>query len=224
VLFRSALALVLALGAAVLLAGYWLPACDDLHKLSPEHPADALVPLGGSWARPPHAADIFSRGLARQVWVPRPVDDPEARFLTSAGVYLPKQEEVYRRLLVKGGVPETAIRYFGEGLVSTAAEARAFAAAAGQPARVLLVTSPYHVRRARLAFSRALPESEVLVSATPHEPYPRHWWSTQQSAQKTIMELAKLTFYLLGGEFDSASFAPQAPKDGGPAPEKAGGG
>lgn len=206
------LALLLAGAAALLLAGSWLTRDDDLAGLSRENPARAIAVLGGSPFRPLHAADLYARGLAPLVYVSAPVRAKDVALLESVGAAPLPQEEVYRRLLAARGVPEAAIRAFGQGLVSTAREAAELARELGPgPGTLVVVTSPYHVLRARLTFRRDLPGWKVLVSATPYEPFPARWWTTQQTALKVLSETAKLAWFLLGGRYGPDSFdAPAA--------------
>jgi uncharacterized SAM-binding protein YcdF (DUF218 family) len=194
---------LLLLGAlALLLAGSWLTRDDDLAGLDREHPAAAIVVLGGSPFRPLHAADLYARELAPLIYVSAPVRAKDTPLLDSVDAAPLPQEEVYARLLKSRGVPAEAIRTFGAGLVSTAAEARELSRLLGPgPGALVVVTSPYHVLRTRLTFGREMPGWRVLVSGTPYEPFPARWWSTQQTALKVLSETAKLAYFLLGGRF-----------------------
>jgi hypothetical protein len=69
-------------------------------------------------------------------------------------------------------------------------------------ARVLVVTSPYHVRRAVMAFSDAFGEgTQVTVTGTPYETFPDDWWRSQDATRNVLLELAKVMLYLGGGRF-----------------------
>ncbi len=67
------------------------------------------------------------------------------------------------------------------------------------------MTSPSHVRRARLIVERALAGRGVTlaVCATPYESLRDDWWRTQDSARDVVLEWTKLMFYLLGGRFST---------------------
>ncbi len=204
---------LLALGAAaLLLAGTWLTRGDDLSGLSREHPATAIVVLGGSPFRPLHAADLYARGLAPLVYISAPVRAKDTSLLESVGAAPLPQEEVYARLLAARGVPPETQRGFGAGLVSTASEARELSRLLGPgPGDLVVVTSPYHVLRTRLAFRQEMPGWRVRVSGTPYEPFPARWWGTQQTALKVLSETAKLAYFLLGGRFGPDTYdAPAA--------------
>ena len=187
-----------AIGAAVGLsyAGEWLSVGDQPQK------ADAILVLGGSFTRPFQAADLYRQGFARKIYVSVPAREDQYRLVDEAGVSFPREEEVVRQVLLKKGVPASAIEYFGNGSLSTAAEAQAARVLFGKGApRLLVVTSPYHLRRARMTFSAALPAADIRVIATSYDPLPLAWWKDQSAARNVLLELAKITYYKLGGRF-----------------------
>lgn len=168
----------------------------------PPAKADMIVVLGGSPTRPLHAADLYREGYAPEVWVPRPYRGSAAEQLKKLGAQPEPEEELYRRILLKKGVPAAAIRVYGDGVMSTSDEALSLRREARLDGkRLLLVTSPWHARRARWIFRRELPEAEVSVAATPYEEFTRRWWTRQALANAAILETAKLAYYLLGGRF-----------------------
>jgi uncharacterized SAM-binding protein YcdF (DUF218 family) len=202
-LFHVAEHLLLAavlLGAGLLItAGFWLQNGD-----SPA-PSDVMVVLGGNFSRPAYAAELYQLGMAKKIYVGRTYRKKSERILDRNMVAYPRQEEVYRALLVKKGVPVQAITYYGDDLMSTVQEAESLASELGQgPGSLLVVTSPYHARRAGLAFRKALPGWEVRVVGTPSERLPAAWWTEQESARIVLLEIPKTIFYLLGGRFRSS--------------------
>lgn len=197
-LFLLIVFIAAAIGAAVGLsyAADWLSAGDRPQK------ADAILVLGGSFTRPFQAAEFYRQGLARKIYVSVPAREDQLRLLDEAGIAYPRDEEVVREVLLKKGVPAAAIEYFGKDSISTAAEARAARAlfAKGAP-KLLVVTSPYHLRRTRMTFADALPGADVRVIATSYDPFPQVWWKDQNAARNVLLELAKISFYQLGGRF-----------------------
>lgn len=152
--------------------------------------ADAIIVLAGDPARPRHAADLFRQGYAPVVYLCRPAERS-----------LPPEEEVNRGILLKGGVPPDAIRTYAEGAQNTLAEARvSFEALPAQVKSVLLVTSPRHVRRARMIFTDVLGARgiRVAVAATPDQAFPDPWWSNRDSARQSTRELVKALLYSAG--------------------------
>ncbi|GFK94991.1 hypothetical protein NNJEOMEG_02839 [Fundidesulfovibrio magnetotacticus] len=203
-LFHVAEHLLLA-GAVIFLgllvtAGFWLQASD------PPATCDALVVLCGNFSRPAYAAELHQLGLAKKVYVGRAYRSRGERLLDESHVPYPRQEETFRALLRKKGVPAEAIEYYGDELLSTAQEAEALAAHLGPgPGSIMVVTSPYHTRRAGMIFRDALPGWDVRVVGAPTERLQPAWWSDQESARMVLLELPKILFYKLGGRFRSGA-------------------
>jgi len=102
-----------------------------------------------------------------------------------------------KRLAVAGGVPESAIlvepasntTQENARLVADLMTARSFTTA-------ILVTSPYHQRRAADLFGREFPPAHLTFSNYPaRDPAwdPNTWWLGEPSRTLTIVELAKLS-------------------------------
>ncbi len=177
-------------------AADWLSVSDQPQK------ADAILVLGGGYARAFQAADLYRRGLAPRIYVSVPAREHQHRLLDEAGIAFPREEEVVRDVLLKKGVPRNVIAYLGKDLISTAEEAQAARALFGNGARrLLVVTSPYHLRRARMIFTDAMPKADIRVTPTGYDPVPSFWWKDQTAARNVMQELAKIVFYQLGGRF-----------------------
>ena len=192
--------LTLAAAAAVLAAVGAYHIAGWLREPDPPQRAEAIIVLGDDPTRVLQGADLYRAGFARRVLLSAPARSPRWLRLELEGLQMPWFEEVGRTLLLRRDVPATAIETFGQRLTSTVAEARAIAAlfADGSPT-LLVVTSPYHVRRARMIFRDALPHANVLVVASGYEKFPDRWWSERDAAPQVVLECAKLAFYLLGG-------------------------
>ena len=54
-----------------------------------------------------------------------------------------------------------------------------------------------------MIFEDVVPQCTVLATGTPYQSFPKRWWSTRTSAVKTVEEIVKIVFYLLGGRFKS---------------------
>lgn len=202
--FKRCVATLLALGVlaavGVAVAAYnvagWLRADD-----APER-ADAIVVLADEPTRALAGADLYHARHAPRVLLSRPYRAQRRVLAEREGVPYPWFEEAARKLLVRKGVPESAIETFGRDMRSTAAEALALREryATGTPT-LLVVTSPYHVRRARLILARALPNARVLVVASRYEHFPDRWWTDREAAPQVVLECAKLVYFMLGGRF-----------------------
>jgi uncharacterized SAM-binding protein YcdF (DUF218 family) len=187
---------------ALLYAGSWLKLATSPRE------ADAIVVLAGAYERSLYAADLYNQHLAPKVYVSVPVQDPGARKVEALGIPLPHEFEVHRQVLMKKGVPAGNIHSFGTANLSTAEEAEELRKLlAAKSERLLVVTSPYQARRAKLIFDRAFEGSgaNITVVATPYEDFPDEWWRSQSSARNTVLELTKIAWFHLGGRFRSAA-------------------
>ncbi len=200
---RCVLAVVALVAATVAIVAFvawhaaaWLGADDMPVK------ADAVLVLGAEPTRAITAADLYQEGFASVIYLSVPRRERRWAALAGDGIRWPWFEETARVLLRNRGVPDSQIRLLGQDLPSTVAEAAEAARALGTRAGTLLiVTSRYHVYRARLIFAEALPATRVLVVASGAEPLPERWWTDPEAARNVVLELVKLVFYRLGMSF-----------------------
>lgn len=178
------------------LASSWLLASDSPAR------ADVIVVLAGDVRRARYAADLYREGHAAEVLISRPERERWERMLDDMGISFPLAEELNAEVLRRAGVPGQSIRFFGEHSLSTFDEAQALRKRydGGTPT-LLVVTSPYHVRRAKLVLARVLPSARLLVVATPYEDFPLRWWTSQEAARAVLLETAKFGYFLVGGRF-----------------------
>lgn len=176
---------------------------DDIEK------ADYILPLAGEWHRYLRSAELYKKEMAPSVLLSNAKDREPSRFdtiLEDMDIIIPPRSQLRRRILIHLGVPEDAIKHFGNGHISTAEEAealRAFLIAQpqGLSARIILVTSPYHTRRARLTFNGIIPEARFMVTSPPEGALETRWWTDRRSAVTAVLETFKFIHYLLGGRF-----------------------
>jgi len=182
---------------ALVFAAQWLHV-----ENKPQKNAVAIV-LAGGFSRAFYAADLYRDGYVKKIYISRAHISSVDKEIEKLGIPRLRQEEIYRRILVKKGVPAAAIAIMGKGSLSTLEEAReARTLFRDKPGETLLVvTSPYHVRRAEFIFSRIMPKRKVIVLSTPYEPFPEKWWTNQNAARNVLLELFKIPFFLVGGEF-----------------------
>jgi uncharacterized SAM-binding protein YcdF (DUF218 family) len=182
--------------AAVLGAGRVLVRSDPL----PAH-ADAIVVLAGSISdRVVEAADLYRAGVAPRVVVTRERVPRGDWALRARGVRLPESSEQMVAALEALGVPPGAIEVIPRRATSTDSEARTIARwACARVRSVVLVTSRYHSRRARMILRQALPpEIALAVRASRHDPFdPTRWWRDRRDAKAVLSELEKLAHYWL---------------------------
>lgn len=179
--------LFVALICTLLLAGLWLQT-----GASPVTDADVAVVLAGSYDRTLFAADLYNKGIVHRVAISRPVAEPEQIHLAERGIATTPEEDVHKRILLQLGVPESAIDFLPGRSRNTRDEAAALAAYLGsRDLKVLVITSPYVVRRASLIFAHRFSRSQVRVVATRYEAFDWRWWQSPSSARAVLLELAK---------------------------------
>jgi uncharacterized SAM-binding protein YcdF (DUF218 family) len=207
----GALSLLGAVGAALLF--FFAPTILQVHDAP--GPAHAIVSLGGAYSRPLYAADLYNEGYAPKILVSRVEPLPIRPKLEELGIFPPTQTEITVEILRRKGVSDRDIVPFGDNLTSTRDEARALGQAFGDAAVTLLVvTSPYHTRRAKIVLQKALPKANVLVLASPYESFPKDWWRHHRLALNVLQEAAKTVYYALGLDFGYESNKPKpAPAD-----------
>src|SRR5215475_2056085 len=99
-----AVLLLLCLGALCFFrVGFWLTRTDALEKSA------AIVVLSGAMPeRALEAAEIYRSGYAPEVWITQPLQPKQA--MQTLGIPFDGEEEYNRRVLVRQGVPQNAIR------------------------------------------------------------------------------------------------------------------
>lgn len=190
--FISFLVALIVFAPALLLSG------DEPKK------SDAIIVLAGEPLRALYAADLYNKGFSPKVYISLPAREHTMLVLDSIGIVLPRQEEIYRQVLLKKGVPDKDIYFFGNSSISTADEADALGLVFnGGTCKLLIVTSSFHARRAKMIFQDVLKRCDIGVVGTPYEPFPRRWWTDQNSARNVLLEIFKIIFYKIGGRFSS---------------------
>ena len=189
-------AAALAVRLAMAGVGWWLDCAD------PPQRADIIVVLGGGYSRPLYAADLYREGVAPQVWLSRILPDETEARLRELGIPIPPETEVNRAILLKKGVPGKDIRLYGRDVNSTIDEADALAREyGGRGKTIIIVTSRFHARRARLIFRRRLAGARVIACPTPYETFDRRWWRHKDLTLDAATEMLKLLNYLTGSYF-----------------------
>jgi uncharacterized SAM-binding protein YcdF (DUF218 family) len=200
---RRIIFIVAVLGVAVALyagvqLGTFLYAEDQLH------PADAICVLAGTRIeRPLEAADLYLKGWAPRLVLTEEVPDPGAAALKQRGIDVPTNAHTARDVMIKLGVPATAVEIVSPIDNGTVHEANTLrqVCVSRKWKRIIVVTSKFHTRRAGFAVRRALKDSGVDVvmrGSTYDRADPHHWWRTRTDVRWTASESLKLLAYALG--------------------------
>jgi uncharacterized SAM-binding protein YcdF (DUF218 family) len=206
--FLTVLAMLAGVAAFLFLAP-WLQYQDQPVR------ADYIVPLAGDWNRLIKAVELYGQGFAPKILLSNERIRPPTRLNEiAAELGYPRADplEFRQRLLAHFGVPASAVESFGQGHISTVEEAEALKRfLAGRARTVILVTSPYQARRAKLIFEHVMPQVRWLIVWPPEGKLPDRWWTDQDAALSTVLETAKLLHYWAGGAFRSTERAAPAP-------------
>jgi uncharacterized SAM-binding protein YcdF (DUF218 family) len=161
--------------------------------------ADAIVILGGGdETRPFAAAQLYKAGFAQRILISNAkLGGP----IEKLGI-LPSEAEIDREVLVKLGIPGTALTVIGSGLSSTYDEAQAIAAWARKTGakRVIIPTEIFPSRRVHWIFNHELEPLgvAVLVIAYPHQDYSADtWWRVHSGILDFQNEILKDVYYHL---------------------------
>jgi len=167
--------------------GHWLDLSDPLAH------ADAIVAISGdTGARAESAIALWKQGYAPVLIFSGGSSDPES--VASA--------ELMKRAAVAAGVPVNAI--IVEGSSATTEENAQRVAELMKTAGLrsaILVTSPYHQRRAALLFEREFDRAGLSFRNHPADDPnwdANLWWTSEPSRSLTLVELAKLGALVAG--------------------------
>jgi uncharacterized SAM-binding protein YcdF (DUF218 family) len=188
---RLFVGVVLVVAAALLGPGLFLDTPQPAVR-----PSDAIVVISGDeqMARFNEGMNLYARGLGR--------------FLVFSGAAYDNgtsNADVMRSLALNEGVPDAAIleEPLGEDTWGNAVHTRQVLEAHGLRSAIL-VTSPYHARRAQLTFDAAYAGSgiELKVHAAPDSQWRKlSWWQQPETRRLTFTELQKLAYIFATGQY-----------------------
>ncbi|MBS1841186.1 MAG: YdcF family protein [Acidobacteria bacterium] len=169
--------------------GNWLVQEDELQKCRA-----VVVLTGGMPYRALQAAEIYKAGWAPEVWLTRPAEPKES--MDKLGVPFDGEEELSKRVLLKQGVPEKAIRILSPAIVNTADEMNVIADALqnGKGAAAIVVTSKAHTRRVHALWNKLeAGRAKVVVRAVATDSFDAsHWWRSTSDALDVVREVLGL--------------------------------
>jgi uncharacterized SAM-binding protein YcdF (DUF218 family) len=170
-------------------AGYWLVREDPLQK------GDVIVVLsGGLPYRANGAANIFKSGYAPEVWVSRP-EGPQ-QDLAVLGVHFVGEEEYNREILIRQGVPDSAIEILPDIIINTQQEVSEISREMRRTGKhtAIIVTSPEHTRRVKTLWAKLVGDDpRLIVRSAPGDPFdPYRWWGNTRDALAVVREFLGL--------------------------------
>jgi len=182
----------------------WLLAVGDfLVHQDRLHPAEVIHVIAGEDYRTDYAINLYKRGMAKIL-------------LFTGGWckfhnYHHGQHAEERCL--QQAVPPEAIAYDDSSVISTYMEAQRlkdWISGRPTPARsVIVVSDPFHKRRARWTYKRLLGDgTEIQMAPVPfeHTSYKRRWWTDRASKLFVQEEYKKYFYYLLRYQISRGRF------------------
>jgi uncharacterized SAM-binding protein YcdF (DUF218 family) len=196
---RVLLPLAILIVVAFVTRQIWLTAAGEvLVERDPLAPSDVIVVLAGnSPFRARHAETLYAQGLAPHVIIS---NEP----LSSHGVTT-TWLELRSVGLVRLAIPDTAIVPIPEISDSTYEEAlrsREIMQTRGWRSAIL-VTDPFHMRRATMTFRQAFEPVGLTVTASPAEGSKYgvdNWWTDRNAIMRVAQEYIKLGYYVVTGK------------------------
>lgn len=179
---------ILLFGGFFLGVGMYLSPQNNLKK------SDAIVAISGgdTDARVEEAVSLYKDGWSSVLIFSGAALDPNS----------PSNAATMRLQAIKSGVPANAIM-IEEKAVNTkqnAANVNVILKARGYQ-RIILVTSPYHQRRANLTFQKQYRDLEIINHSAKDKAWRRsRWWGSPRSLWLSLSELQKVIFLKLGGQ------------------------
>jgi uncharacterized SAM-binding protein YcdF (DUF218 family) len=155
-------------------------------------PAAAIIVLnGGMPTREIEAARIYSAGWAPVVVIVKGAHIAHSKQLQDLGLPIEEAWKVSREVLIRQGVPLSAIRILKDEPSGTLGELQTVVGALGpKDAPVILVTSAFHTRRARLTWEYVSQgRSRGIVRAVGRDSFdPMQWWHEQPVLLAAVRE------------------------------------
>ena len=195
----ASLLLIVALGLALLYftRTWWLTQAASwlVYSRQTDH-ADGIFVLGGdAWERGQYAAQLYKNGVSTRIIT---TGEPVSGNLKAVGLRY-TEAELGSRVLISAGVPAKAITVLNEGdsTYDEANIARRIARLRGYHT-ILVVSSPFHMRRASLIFSKIFQGSGVglYFSPVPESSFQvERWWERNDDTLAVLEEYIKLARY-----------------------------
>jgi uncharacterized SAM-binding protein YcdF (DUF218 family)/glycosyltransferase involved in cell wall biosynthesis len=196
---RRSLATIAALAVAYLLLFqtplFWSVA-EPLKMSADPRPADAIVVFAGGAGESGQAGGGYQERVKQAVDLYRAGYAPRMVFSTGF-VFAFKEGEIMKSLAVDNGVPADAIllETQARNTYENVARSHELLAAHGWR-RVLLVSSPYHMRRAMLTWRQVAPDTEVIPTPVPASQFYLHERGPSLSQMRGILqEYAAIVLY-----------------------------
>lgn len=178
--------LILLIFLAVIVGLGWYLAPND-----PLESADYIVAISGgdTAARVDEAIELYESGYAPLIIFAGGALDPNS----------PSNAAIMKRRAERAGVPPYAISIeeASQDTSQNASNVAMLFEGDDPPESIILVTSPYHQRRAFILFQQAFPETEIINHPATDQTWRRSlWWVNPKGWYLTIAETIKTVYTL----------------------------
>jgi uncharacterized SAM-binding protein YcdF (DUF218 family) len=167
------------------------------------HPADVIHVIAGEDYRTEYALQLYEQGLGRTL------------FFTGGWceIHHYKHGEHAQELSLGAGVPPEAIASDDSEVTSTYMEVerlKEWIQRSPSPIRsVIVVSDPFHMRRARWTYAKVLGDQiQLQMAPVPFDrtPYQRTWWKDRESRNNVREEYSKFVYYLFRYQYSKGLF------------------
>lgn len=163
--------------------------------------ADAIAVLLGSPDRTLEGIQLYRAGYSKVLILTKGEPPRGHEEFREAGVSLPEPHELNVQAAIALGIPKEAIALLPDRALSTQeeiAQIERFMRLRSLTS-VIVVTSPWHTRRARLILSETLNgRVTYAMRASRFDPFNwRDWWRSRQQAWYVVSEYEKLFYHYL---------------------------
>ncbi|UCE40566.1 MAG: YdcF family protein [Candidatus Aminicenantes bacterium] len=184
--------------------GFWLMWIGDFLVLQDNlHPGDVIHVIAGEDYRTDHAIQLYKQGYGKMLFF-------TGGWCRTHGYNHGEHAEVRA---VAQGIPMKAIAYDDSSVNSTFMEILKLDEWISHlqiPIHsVVVVSDPFHMRRARWAYKKVLGDGiEVQMAPVPFErtPYRHHWWTDRESRKFVREEYEKYVYYVLRYQISRGKF------------------
>jgi uncharacterized SAM-binding protein YcdF (DUF218 family) len=195
VYFRSAVVfgVVIVGGFAVFKENILLGVGDFLVVQDHLNPTGVIHVIAGNDSRTEHAIQLYKQGYGEVIFFTGGWCDKHQYYHGQQGL----------EMALAAGVPEQALAYDDSPVTSTYSEAVRLKEwldqQRGTTRSVIVVSDPFHMRRARYAYRLVL-GNQIDIQMAPttfdQSKYQRHWWTHNKSIEKVKLEYLKYIYYI----------------------------
>jgi uncharacterized SAM-binding protein YcdF (DUF218 family) len=150
------------------------------------------------------AADLYRRGLAPRIFIPREPPPAGLDILIGQGGRYPETSDLFLETLKRLDVPESACTVSNQvldGIWEEAEELRKWVLRK-EISSMIIVTPPWRARRTHRVFKNILDEkeAEIMVSPSRHSGFQAdNWWKKDRYTSDVLIEYQKLIYYAILG-------------------------